>query len=318
MKRLLLKIIVSCVLLALLLWRVPLGEIGAHMRLFHAVTLWAVVSLSLACWGIAAVRQWCLLPEFRYRDLLYVTFIAKFYATILPGQIAGDVVKAYRLGRQSSRAGHAEAATVLDRGLGLLALFIASAIASLYSTRLPMPLRLFFICGAIGVATGGAAIGSPLFRGLLIERLLAGRRGRIAAFIHEFSLALHDQLRRPGMLLAAMLPAILFHGVCIAMQVLLGDDLGIKLGWADWTVIYAGVSLLMLLPVSVAGLGLREGGYVGLLALFGYKASAALSLSFVILGAALVAALVGGGLELVSLLNRVRASSDASHHSSGR
>lgn len=318
MKKLLLKIAVSCVLLALLLWRVPLGEIGVHMRSFRAATLLLVVGLSLACWGIAAVRQWCLLPEFRYRDLLYVTFIAKFYATVLPGQIAGDVVKAYRLGRQSSRAGHAESATLLDRGLGLFTLFVISAIASLYSTNLPLPLRLFFICGAIGIAVGGALVGSSLFRGVWVERLLASRRGRIGAFVREFSLALHDHLRRPGMLLAAMLPAILFHAACIAMQVLLGDDLGIKLGWADWTVVYAGVSLVMLLPVSVAGLGLREGGYVGLLALFGYKASAALSLSFVILGTALVAALVGGGLELVTMVNHARASSDTTHRPTGQ
>jgi len=318
MKKLLLKIIVSCALLALLLWRVPLGEIGVHMRSFHAITLVVVVSLSLACWGIAAIRQWCLLPEFRYRDLLYVTFVAKFYATVLPGQIAGDVVKAYRLGQQSPRAGHAEAATLLDRGLGLFALFVVSAIASLYSTRLPMPFRLFFICGVIGIPIGGAIVASSLFRGVMVERLLARRRGRIGAFVREFSLALHDHLHRPGMLLVAMLPAILFHASCIAMQVLLGDDLGIKLGWADWTVVYAGVSLVMLLPVSVAGLGLREGGYVGLLALFGYKASAALSLSFVILGAALVAALVGGGLELVTITSRVRASSAATRRSTGR
>src|SRR6185312_1381867 len=221
MKKLLLKITVSCALLALLLWRVPLGEIGVHMRSFHAITLVVVVSLSLACWGIAAIRQWCLLPEFRYRDLLYVTFVAKFYATVLPGQIAGDVVKAYRLGQQSPRAGHAEAATLLDRGLGLFALFVVSAIASLYSTRLPMPFRLFFICGAIGIPIGGAIVASSLFRGVMVERLLARRRGRIGAFVREFSLALHDHLHRPGMLLVTMLPAILFHASCIAMQVLL-------------------------------------------------------------------------------------------------
>jgi uncharacterized membrane protein YbhN (UPF0104 family) len=92
---------------------------------------------------------------------------------------------------------------------------------------------------------------------------------------------------------------------------LLGDALGIKLQWVDWTVVYAGVSLLMLLPISVAGLGLREGGYVGLLALFGYKASAALSLSFAILGASLVAALVGGGLELVEAMGRARSAGAA-------
>lgn len=306
MKKLLLKLAISCVLLGLLLWRVPLGEIGTHLRSFGLITLLVVLALSLACWVVAAVRLWCLLPEYRYRDLLLLTFIARFYATVLPGQIAGDVVKAYRLGRQSSRTGHAEAATLLDRGLGLFALFLISAVASLYSTRVPLPLRLFFIFGTVGIVVCGVIASSRLFRTEIVERLLSRREGRVSTFIRDFSIAFHDHLRRPMMLVAAVMLGLVFHAGCVAMQVLLGNDLGMRLQWTDWTVVYAGVSLLMLLPISVAGLGLREGGYVGLLALFGYKASVALSLSFAMFGISLVATLVGGGLELAAVITRTR------------
>jgi uncharacterized protein (TIRG00374 family) len=311
MRKLLLKVAISCVLLGLLLWRVPLGEIGTHLRSFGPTTLLLVLVVSLACWVVAAVRQWCLLPEYRYRDLLLLTFIARFYATVLPGQIAGDVVKAYRLGRQSSRTGHAEAATLLDRGLGLFALFLISAIASLYSARVPLLLRLFFIFGTMAIVAGGVIASSRLFRTEIVERLLSRRKGRVSAFARDFSIAFHDHLRRPMMLVAAVVLGLVFHAGCVAMQVLLGNDLGMRLSWADWTVVYAGVSLLMLLPISVAGLGLREGGYVGLLALFGYKASTALSLSFAMFGISLVATLVGGALELATVMTRARATRSA-------
>lgn len=312
MKKLLIKLVTSCVLLGLLLWRIPLGAVGSRMRAFDPVTLLEVLGISLGCWVIAAARLWCLLPEYRYRDLLHVTFIARFYATVLPGQIAGDVVKAYRLGRQSEQIGHAEAATVLDRVLGLFALFVLSAITMLRASQLPLALRLFFMMGALALLACGVVAGSRLFRHGIVERFLAHREGRIATFVREFGIALHEYLRKPIALIAALLIAVSFHIGCILMQVLLGGALGIKLQWPDWTVVYAGVSLLMLLPISVAGLGLREGGYVGLLALFGYKASAALSLSFAIFGASLIAALVGGGLELAGAIGRARSTSAGS------
>jgi uncharacterized membrane protein YbhN (UPF0104 family) len=248
-----------------------------------------------------------LLPEYRYRKLLRATFIARFYSIIFPGQIAGDVVKAYRLGRQSARVGHAESATALDRVIGLFVLFVISAVASAYSPRLPMPLRVFFVAGAIIVFVCGVVAGSHLFRKVVVERLPVRPQGRIGAFVRDFSIALNEHLHRPGRLLMAMSPALVFHAVAVTMQALLGNDLVVRLGWADWTVVYAGVSLVTLLPISVAGLGLREGGYVGMLALFGYKASVALSLSFAILGFSLIGAVIGGSLEVVRMMTQHRA-----------
>lgn len=306
MAKLLIKLAVSCALLGLLLWRIPLGDIDYHLQSLDPSTLLEVLSLALGCWVIAAARLWCLLPEYRYRDLLRATFVAKFYATVLPGQVAGDVVKAYRLGRQSSRIGYAEAATALDRAVGLFALFTISAVVALYTPRLPLALRIFFIVGAVGLAAGGAIVGTRMFRSEVVERFLSHRQGRIGAFVREFSVALHGYLREPVKLAAAMVIAIMFHVGCIAMQVLLGDALGVNLRWSDWTAVYAGVSLLMLLPISVAGLGLREGGYVGMLALFGYKPSVAISLSFAMLGTSIAAALAGGGIELVDMVRRSR------------
>jgi len=52
------------------------------------------------------------------------------------------------------------------------------------------------------------------------------------------------------------------------------------------------------LPISIAGIGLREGGYVGLLAIFGIAATPALSLSLSLFAYTLVGALLGWIAEL--------------------
>lgn len=314
----LLKLAISLLLLGLLLWRVPLRDIGSHLQSFGPRVLLVALFVSLLSWGAVAVRLWCLLPEFRYRDLLNATLVARFYATVLPGQLAGDVVKAYRLGRQSGRVGHAEAATAVDRGLGLFTLLVISSIAAVLSTRSPLSLRLFFLLGTIVLGIGGIVAASRTFRQRLVDDFLSRRRGRISTFVRDFSAAFHDCLRQPLQLIVALLVGILFHGLCIWAQVLLGEALHVRLSWIDWTVVYAGVSLLMVLPISIAGLGLREGGYVGMLALFGYTASTALSLSFAILGISIAASILGGGLELAAMVRRSQSASKRRRRPRGR
>ncbi len=298
MIRVLLKLLFSAILLGLLLWRTPLDQILLHLRNLNALSLALAALLSFVAWWSSAVRLWSLLPEFRFADLARATFIALFYGTALPGQIAGDVVKAYRLGKQSMRTGHAEASTLIDRMLAIFALFCIGAVAAMSTTAAPAVLRLIFVAGAVAIALAGAIAASASFRHNLLERLLPTGTGRIRSFIRHFAIALHECLRKPARMASCFLIALLFHGMCVAIHMLLGHALSITLGWAEWTVVYASVSLVMLLPVSIAGIGLRESGYVGMLALFGVAPGAALSLSFTMLALALLGALAGGVVEL--------------------
>lgn len=298
MKRLLLKLVISGALIGLFLWRTPLSEIWSHLRTLDVGALIASAILSLVAWCLSGARLWCLLPSFRISELIRVNFASIFYGTILPGQIAGDVVKAYRLGRRSSIPGYAEAATLVDRVLALLAMFMIGAAAAFFTPKLPTILRLFFVAGALAIVLACGVAASNSFRHLLLERFIPSGGGRIRSFIRQFGIAMHDYLRRPLQMLGVLVVAVLFHLLCIIVNVLLGHALRIPLTWTEWALIYAGVTLLVLLPVSIAGIGLREGGYIGMLSLFGVSAAAALSMSFIVFGLALFGAIIGGLLEL--------------------
>lgn len=298
MKRLLLKLAVSTALLGAFLWRTPLEQVWRHLHHLDILSLSAATILSLLGWWLSGMRLWCLLPELPVRTVVRSTFAAIFYSTILPGQIVGDVVKAHQLGRQSARTGHAEAATLIDRVLALLALLCIGTVAAWFVPAVPIALRLLLAAGALAIAFGGIIAGSAPFQHLVLEHLLPEREGRIRSFMRHFSIALHECLRQPLRMLLSFALALLFHALCIATQVLLGHALHIGLTWVAWAVVYAAVSLLVLVPISIAGIGLRESGYVGMLALFGVSASAALSLSFTMFAFTLLGAAIGGLTEL--------------------
>ncbi|MEO5624132.1 MAG: lysylphosphatidylglycerol synthase transmembrane domain-containing protein [Dokdonella sp.] len=300
MKPLLIKVVVSCALLGAFLWRTPLDEVWLHLRHLDIASLAAATALSFAAWWLSAVRLWSLLPGFSLGKLVRATFSALFYSTVLPGQIAGDVIKAYRLGRQSDRAGHAEAATLIDRGMAIFAMMVIGAVAAFVAPVIPISLRIFFFASVAVIGLAGILTASTPFRHWLLERYFPPGSGRVRNFIRHFGIALHECLRKPSRMASNFALAIAFHVLCIAIQIVLGRALNIALPWSTWTVVYAGVTLVVLLPLSIAGIGLRESGYVGMLALFGASASVALSLSFTIFALALIGAAAGGIVELVA------------------
>jgi uncharacterized protein (TIRG00374 family) len=304
MYRLWLKLAISSGLLIWLLARTPLDALAQNLTRLSATTLLAAAALSIIAWWLSAVRLWCIAPEFRLAELTRMTFIALYYGTVLPGQVAGDVVKAYRLSHTQRFPGHAAAATMVDRGVAMMALFAVGALAAFNIDAIPVGLRVLLVCAAIGLTFAGWLLSLTSVR----DRLVALGRiesrhqsiARALSLLERIAHALHDALRRPGRIAACLALALAFHALCVGLHVLLGHTLGITLGIGAWCFVYAGVSVLVLLPLSIAGIGLREGGYVGLLALFGVSREAALALSLTFLGYTLFGALIGFVVELTA------------------
>jgi hypothetical protein len=111
MWRFLLKGAVSSALIAWLLSRTPVAAIGASLSSLNFYSLIGALVLTLAAWWLSALRLWFLAPELRLRDVVRMTFVALYYGMVLPGQIAGDVIKAYGLSHGQSAPGQAAAIT---------------------------------------------------------------------------------------------------------------------------------------------------------------------------------------------------------------
>lgn len=313
MRTLLYKLLCSGLLLGFFLWRIPLSQVWLHLSDLGAATLFCVTGLAFAAWLLSALRLWCLIPELSLGKVTKNTFISLFYSTVLPGQITGDVVKAYRLGKSSVQRGHAEAATLVDRALALFALCGIGAAASFLTpaSATSKALLLPFLAAAAMMFIVGSFAANHRFRHQLLDRFLPPSTGRIREFLRHFGVALHECMRKPWRLAVNLLLALLFHVLCIVAHVVLGWGLQIELPWVAWAIVYSVISLVTLLPISIAGVGLREGGYVGILALFGIASDVSLSLSFTVFAISLLGAACGGLLELAGMPSKANNQPDA-------
>ena len=124
----------------------------------------------------------------------------------------------------------------------------------------------------------------------------------IADFLVRCIDAWVDYLWSPVRLLRAMAFGLVFQGLAVVILQRLSVSFDIQVALVDWCWIFAAVSLLLLLPITVGGIGLREGAFVTLLAGLGVSGEKALACSLALFGLHILAAAAGAVLDLVLIV----------------
>jgi uncharacterized membrane protein YbhN (UPF0104 family) len=203
--------------------------------------------------------------------------LAVFYGSIffnyLPiGTVGGDVARVWLARRLTPSLGQIVLSILVDRVVTVVA-FVVLALATLptvptaYVTTIWLGGAGILLTGALGIVLLG-----------VIERLI-GRWGhqRLIHLVLRVAEDLRLLLRRGG------LPALCFAVVSSACAGLaayaISQSLGISVGLVPMLAVTSLMSLIVALPISVAGWGVREVSLVALLGIFGVDREAALVLS---------------------------------------
>ncbi len=265
----------------------------------------AAVGLALSAWLVNSVKWWLLLrPLDRDASLPQIidwNMRAVFYGQLLPGMLAGEAVKGYRLYRQTGTAAPAVVSIGGDRVTGLAALAILASMALIRSPDLRSDPVYIALLVALGIAVPIALLtlftraGLSLVARLQRYRLLGGLARRGSEVIAEYE-------GRYSLMAVALALSLVFQtlGAMSVYALAEGADLSVEL--VDWLWVYAAVSFVTLLPIAFGGLGAREGAFIILLAPLGVESEAALSLGLLVLGVQLALAGLGAGLELRAAL----------------
>jgi uncharacterized membrane protein YbhN (UPF0104 family) len=235
-----------------------------------------------------------------------------FYGLALPGTLSGGLIRWYKLARQGNAAG-ALAALTWDRLVDTMAVALLGVLGwalsrpvSAHTVAAPALLAVSVGLSALYVAGFSAAVGdivlSPidaidrrLHQGWLRDKLDALTRA--ARSYHGLGAWFPTKVALYS-LGVQLISALGFY--CWARA--LGSPVGLPAaGWA-----WACYSLVVLLPITFAGLGAREGMLILLLRPYGVTGAQAVALSFILLGGNLLLALVGGGYELRTFWRRRR------------
>jgi uncharacterized membrane protein YbhN (UPF0104 family) len=231
--------------------------------------------------------------------LIHLHLSTSLYSLLLPGQIPAEVAKAIRLVRYGGTRTQVTFALMLDKATGLVGLVALGGVCLALSpprdfaidlnVRLSIPwlaagsaLVLAGVAGAIGVLRPQAAG----FARWLTSHLRDPSSGRIAvpgvrAIVTAVFLGVVFQL---GLVLSGWLTALAV-GVRVSP---------IVLGW-----MHLAIAVAALVPITVAGIGVREGAAIALLSLYGVQTRDAAAISVVLLALELVLAGAGRVLDLV-------------------
>jgi glycosyltransferase 2 family protein len=284
-----LKAVIGGALLWFITTRVPFHDALSVAASLDPAIVVVAIALYLLAHAVNAAKLVVFLPGLSLWQSWRFTMIGVLYGTVLPGQLAGDAVKAVRLARVQGSGDEAAAvaAVAVDKIVGLFALFLVMAFA------IAVDAGVFgrAIVVSVALATGAAITGLAAVIVLPVPAWF----GRFGASIAAWRTA----SMRPAPLSLALVLGLVFQALCVGICMVLGENLNIGLSVAAWALVMGFSSLVLLAPVSIAGIGVREASLVTVIGALGGSEVGAFALSLVLLAVNLVGAGVGFAVDLV-------------------
>jgi uncharacterized membrane protein YbhN (UPF0104 family) len=261
-----LRLAVSAALVAWILHRTPFQEIGAAFR--SADLRFVLLALGLYLFDtFASVRRWRLLiraqgGEAPFAGLVRAYFVGIFFNNLLPSTIGGDTVRVVHTARSGVGRAQALAIIFVDRFLGLLALLLFAVLGALASGRLTW----IMACAAVlGLAAG-------------------------LLFLHRQLHWTWNVLARASGWSLLLQTSVVIGGWCLARA------LHSPIPWPYFFLIVPLALIVMMLPVSINAIGVRENVWAFFFAAFGAPAALGVAVAWLSYGLVLAQALVGGAV----------------------
>ena len=284
-----------------------LWALSTRVDLSHVKEVVDHVSLPLLAAGAAALLATSPFAALRWHivlaagttspgpwTLLKIVLVGLFFNQVLPSGVGGDAVRAWRCHRLGIGVAAAIRSLVLDRVSGYVVMVV------LFAAGLPVLLHILpDLRQRYGVVLLLGAALCGLLALFLIDYLPGGLlRFRLVAELAGLSREGRRLFGRPARAGALTGFSVATVGLTIVASMLVAESLGVDLSFFRWVVIIPPVTLIQLVPVSLAGWGVRELGFVVVLAGFGIPAEAALAASLLFGMCMIVVGLPGGLLWL--------------------
>jgi uncharacterized membrane protein YbhN (UPF0104 family) len=261
--------------------------------------VWLAVAagLMLTALVMAALRWWAVTeaigPEAPLRRLVSHTFAGQFVSNALPSTIGGDVVRVARLGRDTGETADAFASVLLERLTGWLVLPLLtfagfsldpSVRGAAAATQLALVVGIVTLVALIGILV---AADHPRLLGRFAQS--DGWR-RFAGSVHLGTQRLRRHPRSAFVVLGA---GIIYQGTLVAAVAATSRVVGMDVPVLAVAAVTPAVLMLQVLPIGLAGLGVREGAFALFLAPLGVPAEQAVALGLLVWLLTVVTSLAG-------------------------
>lgn len=302
-----LKVIISVGLIAFLIWKVSPGELLRYLKEIDLFLLVTALFVFLLSSFLGAVQWYILLRksglELVFPKVLNLYFVGLFFNNFLPANVGGDAFKIFDVAKMGNDPYKVFAITLLDRIFGIFGLCILALVSSLILFHTGNIDNLWVYILIFAFIVGGVVV---VILNKRVVHFLRNFFSRITIWkIGERLDLIFSQLGGLRNLKSVMarvsLLTILIQFLRIMTHIIIGRSIGMEMsGWMPlyFFVFVPLLGIIMIFPISINGLGVREGAGIFLFTGVGILAEQALLVEFLTYIVMVFVSLSGGVLFL--------------------
>lgn len=287
--------------------REGLLRLGAWPMVAGVVLHILVVIVTASRWWMLLMHAHVGIPFFKAFPSYY---LGVFSNNFLPTGFGGDTVRILHMRALGVSMKSLVSASVVDRAVGFATIFIVGMLGVLATRELPIPDHTKMTL--LGFFTGGILVAAWLLSkrgGQLIGALEKKyRHTRLRGWLLEVLRICYSYRNDWKRILVAMGLSASGYALVILTYYMLGNGLGLNVSIVTYTVTIPAVFIAASLPISIGGLGIREGTLVGMLVASGADLHLAITLSLLYLIVFWCSTLPGALVPLFSRTNKITTS----------
>ncbi|MFO7792331.1 MAG: lysylphosphatidylglycerol synthase transmembrane domain-containing protein [Candidatus Saliniplasma sp.] len=309
------KIIVSISLISYVIYSAGPYKIWNEIKGINLLYFIIVIIITIVKVGVSA-KKWQILLKAKgeIKEFLHVWkiyYIGTFFNLFLPTNVGGDIVKAHKMSKVSNRSIEAYSSVFMERFLGVIAIFGLAIVAStlyfselptdiiliIYVVFLPLVILSFIMIWKESVVNKFKRLINRLFKNFnpfsIREKLI-----KLYSSINLYT-------KKKRSLGYALLISFVFHTMLILTNYILALSIGIDVSIHYFFIFIPITAILLFLPISIKGFGVREVLYAYFFTQVGVTTAQAVSLSFLVQLLGIISSLIGGFVYLISQTKKI-------------
>lgn len=304
------KVLISVALFGWLFQRVSFDEV--RLTLQHARPAWLLAAFALlVASNVLGSLQWNRLLrvvsiELPFWKVVAYYHVGLFWNNFLPANVGGDLARIADASRTGSTRAAAFSTVLLDRMIGTVALGSLAVV-----TTLPV-IDHFHLAAVYAGVLGFFLLAAVMLWVVLqpaamawLERVLrAVGLGRLRPALEELGARMAAFRDRRGLLAQLLGIALAVQVMRIVVHVLVARALGLDIPLTYFFLFVPLLAVIVSLPISLNGIGVREGAGIVLFGLVGLERESAFLLQFTTYLVAVAVSLIGGMVFLARIPGR--------------
>ena len=316
--KILLRLIVAVGLTSFVLWQTNLTSILHHFANTDIKLISIAILLTVADRILMAYRWLGLLSSLGralrppLHILMRIFFISTFVGTFLPASVGGEAFRAFSLTRHHVSGPDAIASVFMDRMMGVLSVLILGSGGLLLAKSLA---RDPLVLGGLVITACGCVVVTLLIFNRQVANWARYVSGclpfeKLKAIGSELIDAIQRYALHRSTLFYVLFWSIAVQIVRILIAYFIGESLHLDVSLQVYFTLMPLIVLIMLLPVTVSGIGTSQAAFVWFFGRVGVTAEEAFALSIIFVGLSILGNLPGGILYTMEGLPKAENSGD--------